>query len=929
MARSVGGHGGQLPAGVHAQGPVVEAAARPLSVFGRFHPDGAWGVQLAGDPGHPRGPGLSGNRRLIADLDAALGRGGGWKLWSGGAGVPGPGQLVGVPDQSGDQQPAHPGAPGEPAREGTEGKGSNNGVPGAIVGERAAYEVGEDGHCGEQARASISDSEEGEAEHAWTHHAEQREVDLKGREQGVFGWTSQEPQLADCHRPGGQAGEAGEECGHSQLGTQGGGRHHQDDLCPGGAHHRCGHERGGPMHDGDGAGGPGDMLGEECDEKAGEQTTLEVESTAYASADEGRGEGAEKGGEEEWGAGVLGEPAKALVRCDGGGPGLRRGGGRTAGEGVDEKALMAIEHAAHGAQVGQVDIAVQAPPAGHPAVAHQPGHDENAEVGEQRLGEAAHRARPGWRQAQYPRCPGRMRAVQYAAGRSGWVRPNEEGMSSAPVVLPTEARKARVRGHLAAVLIALAAAVFLVKGPAATLWWTSWGPDRPWVHRDLLGALWLWHAEGHGGTDAWLALQNHPDGAGDVRHHIPNPFDAWVLGPLAAWLGGDLRTWWGASQLAHHLANVAATVVLARSLGARVWGAAAAGVLVAGSPVMLHEVAGGRGLSGAVWPGLLGLSLAVRGNGVWAGVLVGLQGVCYLYAGLVAGLVALLLAPSWGLVVGAAVVTGPYLFWLVGLLDKLHTGRPSADYSILPLPGLWGDADTPARLRMNPLVWLGLGVAVVQRRWRWALAIGLAVLVALGPTPGAKSAVAVVASPLAWLMHWVPGLGRMHHPVRAILLAVPLMAVLLGLRWRRLVVLVAVLTLVSMARPMSEAAAWGEVRSRPGVAQARWLAEHADGAIVDLTGAGDAALGLQPIHGRPMLEGLKKPRGPSASGRLRQAADGWLQGQRQPDLAAELRRQGFTHLLVVARRQPLQDDVLDAIQADLGAPVYPGVYRIR
>jgi len=502
-------------------------------------------------------------------------------------------------------------------------------------------------------------------------------------------------------------------------------------------------------------------------------------------------------------------------------------------------------------------------------------------------------------------------------------------MSSAPVMLPSDARKARLRGHVAAVLIAVAAAVFLVKGPAATLWWTSWGPDRPWVHRDLLGALWLFFAEGHGGTDTWLALQNHPDGAGDIRHHIPNPFDAWLVGPLAAQAGGDLRTWWGALQLGHFLANVAATVVLARAAGARVWAAAAAGVLVAGSPVMLHEVAGGRALSGVVWPGLLGVALALRGSGLWAGIFVGVQGLCYLYAGLVAGLVVLLLAPSWGLILGAGLVTAPYLLWLLELLDTLHSGRPPADYSTLPLPGLWGDADVPARLRMNPLLWTGLLAAVATRRWRWALAIGLTMMVALGPTPGAKSAVAVVSSPLAWLMHWVPGLGRMHHPVRAVLLAVPLMACVASVRWGRLSMGLAIITVLSMARPMSEAAAWGEVRSRPGVAQALWLAEHADGAVVDLTGAGDAALGLHPIHGRPMLEGLKTPRGTTRSAQLRRMADGWLRGERQLGLKRQLVQSGFSHVLVVARRGPLDARVNEALEADLGPPSYPGVYALR
>ncbi len=478
-----------------------------------------------------------------------------------------------------------------------------------------------------------------------------------------------------------------------------------------------------------------------------------------------------------------------------------------------------------------------------------------------------------------------------------------------------------------ALLVALAVAVWLVRGPFATLWWTSWGPDQPWSHRDLLGALWIWNAEGSGGTAHWLALQNHPEGAPDIRHHIPNPFDSWGFGPLIGWLGGPIRSWWGAAQMAHHLGNVAASVHLARAMGARWNGAAAAGVLVASTPVMLHEIAGGRGLSGAVWPGLWALALALRGRGLQAGILVGVQGLFYLYTGALIGLIALLVRPSLSLLGGAALVTIPYLAWLSPLLSGLHGRPPPADYSTLPLPGIWGDVDVPARQRMTPWVWLGLLAAVVNRRWRWALASLLALGIALGPTPGARSEVAVVASPLAWLMAWIPSLGRMHHPVRAVLLAVPIMAALGGRIWPRVAMIAAVGAVVGGAA-MHDAAAWGEVRSRPGVAQARWLSEHADGAVVDLTGAGGEALALQMIHGRPMLEGLRRPMGPSGAGLLRRRADGWTTGTRQPGLPEDLAEAGFSHILVVDRRGNGLSTAHAALHADLGPPVYPGIYAL-
>ncbi len=479
---------------------------------------------------------------------------------------------------------------------------------------------------------------------------------------------------------------------------------------------------------------------------------------------------------------------------------------------------------------------------------------------------------------------------------------------------------------LGAILVATGAAVLLLLGPAATVWWTSWGPDRPWEHRDLLGALWLWFAEGNGGAETWLARQNWPEGAQGLASHIPNPFDAMVLGPLLARAEGDVRVWWGVTQMAHHLGNVAATVVLARALRCSHRSAAWAGVWVAATPVMLHEVAGGRGLSGVVWPGLLSLAMLMRGNALLAGVLTGVQGLCYLYTGALVGVLALVLRPSLGFVLGSAFVMGPYLASLVPLLTGIGSHRPPADYTSLPLAGVWGDTSVPARFRSHPLLWMGLLAAV--GRWRWWAVVMVPLVVALGPTPGAKSDVAVVASPLAWLMVLVPGLGRMHHPIRAMLVAVPLLAVALMRRWPRFGVGLLGVGLWWGGNAMPDAAAWGEARPRAGVAQAVWLRDHASGAIVDLTGAGDAALGLQPLHQRPMLEGLRKPMGAGRAAVLRRGADGWLDGRAQPGLAAQLAAAGFSHVLVVGRREPISPATYAVLAQDLGPPVYPGVYAV-
>jgi hypothetical protein len=117
-----------------------------------------------------------------------------------------------------------------------------------------------------------------------------------------------------------------------------------------------------------------------------------------------------------------------------------------------------------------------------------------------------------------------------------------------------------------------------------------------------------------------------------------------------------------------------------------------------------------------------------------------------------------------------------------------------------------------------------------------------------------------------------------------------------------------------------------------GASAAAWLRANGS-AVVDLTGAGDAALGLQPIHGLPMLEGLRRAtRRPDGGGavhaRLRARADGWLRGERQPGLARDLSTAGFSHVLVVERRSPLAPAAWTAIEADLGPPVTRGVFAL-
>ncbi len=509
--------------------------------------------------------------------------------------------------------------------------------------------------------------------------------------------------------------------------------------------------------------------------------------------------------------------------------------------------------------------------------------------------------------------------------------PSETAPTPGPPPLP------RGIGTVAAALLTLVAALFWLRDPLAAFDTALWGPDQPWVHRDFLGAWWLFHAAADPALD--LSLQNHPAGALSTAHHIPNPWDAWALGPLL--VGHSFPGWWNRMQLAHHLANLGGVIALGRAAGLRGLSLAVAGLLVGASPLMLHEVAGGRTLSGAVWPGLLALACLLRGRSVAAGLLIGIQALLYVYNGLVVFVIALLLAPSWGLL-AVAVPLVPYLWWLLPVFSGTGSAAPPADYSVLPLSGLMGLHTVPARQRLLPVLLpaavLSLWVHRSPHRWRWAAAIAVAGLVALGPTPGAKSDTALVASPLAWMVRCIPGLGRMHHPVRAGLVLVPLLAVVaarglqaLPKQWRTVAHSTVLVSILALSRSVPEAVPHGTPRPLPGIAQAQWLRQNA-GPIVDLTGSGAAALGLQPLHGRPMLEGLRRPQpkpGDHDPGTLRRDANRWLAGQRQPTLGARLHAAGFTHVLAIPRTGQPSEVPTDILTADLGPPVYPGVWALK
>ena len=130
----------------------------------------------------------------------------------------------------------------------------------------------------------------------------------------------------------------------------------------------------------------------------------------------------------------------------------------------------------------------------------------------------------------------------------------------------------------------------------------------------------------------------------DAWTSFPNPF---VHGScLASPSAQGFPLGWNLMMLGHHLLNVVATVLLARAVGLRTLHAAASGALVAATPLMLHEHAMGHTLTAAVWPGLLGLAALCAGRGAVAGLWIGIQGLTYLYTGLMVGVVALILRPG-------------------------------------------------------------------------------------------------------------------------------------------------------------------------------------------------------------------------------------------------------------------------------------------
>lgn len=491
----------------------------------------------------------------------------------------------------------------------------------------------------------------------------------------------------------------------------------------------------------------------------------------------------------------------------------------------------------------------------------------------------------------------------------------------------TEARtKSRI-----AVFIALAVGLGLLWRPILSMHEGLWGPADPWNNGDFIGARWLFWAAAQSGDPT--TMLHYPWGEDSILSNFPNPFDAWILGPIVADI--HLPIWWNGMTVGHHLLNIAATVWLARAAGSRTLHAAAAGVLVAASPIMLHEHTLGHTLTAAVWPGLFGLAALVRGRGLLAGLWIGIQGLAYLYAGLAFGLIALLLRPTKGLL-SALVLVVPYLVLLSPQFSVAASTIPPDGYTSLPLDGLIWGAQQP-QVRIHPLLLVGFLAPVLgaasHRKYRLRITMGalLMLAVAMGPSVFVhRGEPSLFGSPLQWVFT-IPGLSRMHHPIRLAMIGTPLLAVSAALvmnRRRSVWALLAILLAIPTWKTIDNTGSWPESAQPPGHDAALWLRDHAK-AVVDLGSRSSEALGLQPIHQKPVLAGLHPRANPRAGLEpgLFLRVNEWADGIQQPGLPAQLKHLGFTHVLVVDRGPNRPVDA-SAVEAALGKAIYPGVYKL-
>ncbi len=447
-----------------------------------------------------------------------------------------------------------------------------------------------------------------------------------------------------------------------------------------------------------------------------------------------------------------------------------------------------------------------------------------------------------------------------------------------------------------------------------------WGPEQPFLNGDFNGGWWLWWASAGEGRMDLLA---YPEGAGHLASAIPNPGQMLLLGTV---LGEPSVLAWNLVQLAHLVLLVLGAYVLARSAGASGLAAGAASALVAASPILLHEVVGGRPDNLVAWPALFSLACLQRKGWCWglaAGALAALQGVAYAWHGLALVLIGLPLVRDWrGLAAGVAlggVLTVPYIAWVLQGLDGLPQDAPEVGYTALPLSGLWPSATLPDRFQVHPLL---VPVALLGLRggWRWLLAGLIGLCISVGPQVQWELGEPLVAGPWAWISWAVGPTARMHHPVREMLIALPVLAAGLALgldrfRWREVLAALLVLAAFWNAPRLDTAAAWLQPSSPP------FSEVEVEGPAIDVLGMRHrTALSLQTVHGQALNEPLVFRReGPvEALSRGLVPERGFWQ---------DLRDAGFQQVLVLDRFGD-SEGVRLIVEEALGPPVSEGVYAL-
>ena len=242
----------------------------------------------------------------------------------------------------------------------------------------------------------------------------------------------------------------------------------------------------------------------------------------------------------------------------------------------------------------------------------------------------------------------------------------------------------------------------------------------------------------------------------------------------------------------------------------------------------------------------------------------------------------------------------------------------------MPLAGLLGLGELPPRFQSSWILTLVLLPGWLRPALRpWAAGATLVLLMSLGPWPRWEFEAPRWAGPWAWVSWaWPPG-RRLHHPVRAVLLALPVCSVVLAclltplLRDKLRSVSALLLGL------LLSAGHWEELEQATSYLQPSTppYAERTlpgQGAVVDLLGMpGRSALGLQTFHQRPIREPLWFRRGSTS---LDQTLQALSEGASWPEeFSMTLAELGFTHLIIFPRQSsPLNERILQQAEEALG-----------